>query len=78
MRAAVLLLALATSGAACAAREARPASTSRGDSAALVAIDALVQQGCYRCLERAHEAAITAHNRPRIFETALLLTARAK
>jgi tetratricopeptide (TPR) repeat protein len=78
MRAAVLLLALATSGAACAARDARPVSPSPDDSAALAAIDALEQQGCYRCLERAHEAATAAGNRQRIFETALLLTARAK
>jgi tetratricopeptide (TPR) repeat protein len=78
MRAAVLLLALATCGAACAVHGARPRPAPDGDSAAAAAIETLVRHGCYRCLEQAHEAAITAGNRPQIFETALLLTARAK
>jgi tetratricopeptide (TPR) repeat protein len=78
MRGAILLLALAITGSACAAREAPPASPPGGDSAAFAAIDSSIEQGCYLCLMRAHDAAITSGNRQRIFETALLLTARAK
>ena len=37
-----------------------------------------MQRGCYRCLEQAHDAALAAGDRLRIFETALLLAARAK
>lgn len=37
-----------------------------------------MQRGCYRCLEQAHQAALGAGDRVRIFETALLLAARAK
>jgi tetratricopeptide (TPR) repeat protein len=78
VRVAVLLLTLATSGAACAVHTSRPSSAPRTDSAAAANIDALVERGCYRCLEQAHQAALAAGDRIRTFETALLLVARAK
>jgi tetratricopeptide (TPR) repeat protein len=73
---AALLLALATT-AACAARPAAiatPAATTSSTST----IDALIARGCFGCLTQAYSAAVTASNQSRIFETALLLTARAK
>jgi tetratricopeptide (TPR) repeat protein len=48
------------------------------DATAANSIDVLVQRGCYRCLEQAHQEALAAGDRIRIFETALLLVARAK
>ena len=78
MRVVVLLFTLATSGAACAVQTSRPAAAARVDSATAASIDALVQRGCYHCLEQAHQAALAAGDRIRIFETALLLVARAK
>lgn len=48
------------------------------DPTAAAAIDALVERGCYQCLQQAQEAALAAGDRVRIFETALLLVARAK
>ena len=78
MRAAVLLLTLATSGAACAVHTTQSRSAPRTDSAAAANIEALVQRGCYDCLQQAHQAALAAGDRIRIFETALLLVARAK
>src|SRR5207244_5375843 len=41
-------------------------------------IDALVERGCYHCLEQAYVAAISSLDRIRTFETALLLVARSK
>ena len=73
---AALLLALATS-AACAARPAAiatPAATTSSTSA----VDALIARGCFECLTQAYNAAVTASDQTRIFETAILLTARAK
>lgn len=78
MRAAVLLITLATTGAACAVHTPALRSASVPDSAAASSIDALVERGCYRCLEQAHQAALAAGDRNRIVETALLLVARAK
>jgi len=78
VRVVVLLLTLATTGAACAAHTPRPSAAPRVDAAAAATIDALVERGCYRCLEQAHLAALAAGDRNRIFETALLLVARAK
>jgi len=73
---AALLLALATT-AACAVPPAviatPPATTS-----STTAIDALIARGCFQCLTQAYTAAVTASNQTRTFETALLLTARAK
>jgi tetratricopeptide (TPR) repeat protein len=73
---AALLVALATS-AACAVRPAAisaPGTT----SSTTAAIDALIARGCYRCLKQAYDTAAAADNRLRLFEAALLLTARAK
>src|SRR5262245_60780835 len=75
-RVAALLLTLATS-AACAARPvaiAIPAAT----TSSTPTIDALIARGCFGCLTQAYDAAVTASNPTRIFETALVLTARAK
>ena len=72
---AALLLALATS-AACAVRQA--AIGSPGATTSSTEIDALIARGCFGCLTEAYNAAVTASNQSRIFETALLLTARAK
>ena len=38
--------------------------------------DALVARGCYRCLEHAYDAAVSAADHVRTFETAVLLVAR--
>jgi len=78
VRVVVLLLTLATTGAACAVHTSRAPAAPRVDPAAAANIDALVERGCYRCLEQAHEAALAAGDRIRIFESALLLVARAK
>src|SRR5262245_10090600 len=72
---AALLLALATS-AACAVRQAAIASPAATTSS--TEIDALIARGCFGCLTQAYNAAVTASNQTRTFETALLLTARAK
>jgi len=86
MRVPVLLITLAVSGTAlgstaCAVRTApvrAVSSTAPATTAAHGAIDALVERGCYRCLEQAYDAAVSASDRTRTFETALLLVARAK
>ena len=75
-RVAVLLFALATS-AACAPRPAVIAIPAATTSSTL-AIDALIVRGCFGCLTQAYGAAVAASNQIRTFETALLLTARAK
>ena len=77
MRAAALLLTLALAG--CASRDAAigPAVPDPAPSRARE-IDRLVERGCYRCLEQAHEAAAAAADPVRTFETALLLAARSK
>ena len=72
---AALLLALATS-AACATRPGAIA-TPPGISST-TAIDALIARGCFDCLRQAYDAAVAASNQNRTFETAVLLTARAK
>jgi tetratricopeptide (TPR) repeat protein len=87
MRIAALLLALAAGGTAlgstaCAARapSARlisPPAASPIPSAG-AASDALIARGCYRCLEHAYDAALSATDHVRTFETALLLVARSK
>src|SRR4030095_375233 len=71
-----LLLALATS-AACGARPAAIATPAATTSSTPL-IDALIARGCLGCLTQAYNAAVTASNQTRTFETALLLTARAK
>jgi len=78
VRVAALLLTLATTGAACAIHTPPRKSAPSLDSTAAASIDALVQRGCYRCLEQAQQEALAAGDRVRIFETALLLVARAK
>jgi tetratricopeptide (TPR) repeat protein len=82
MRIAALLLALAAGGAACAARapSARPIAPPAASriSPAGAAVDALVARGCYRCLEHAYGAAVSATDQVRTFETAVLLVARSK
>ncbi len=87
MRIAALLLALAAGGAAlgstaCAARAPSTHSISPPAaspiSSAGAASDALVARGCYRCLEHAYDAAASATDRVRTFETAVLLVARSK
>ena len=78
MRVVVLLVALATTGAACASRAARPSSGRLADSTAAASIDMQIERGCYHCLEQAYQAASVAGDRVRAFEAALLLTARAK
>ena len=75
-RIAALFLALATS-AACAARPVAIA-TPGATTSSTHTIDALIARGCFGCLMQAYDAAATASNQTRIFETALLLTARAK
>ena len=79
MRAAALVT-LTVALAACAARTpaVQPAASASTAPANLREIDTLVERGCYRCLEQAHQAALAAGDRVRIFETALLLVARAK
>ena len=47
-------------------------------SSAGAASDALVARGCYRCLEHAYDAAASATDHVRTFETAVLLVARSK
>src|SRR5262245_66366557 len=73
---AALLLSLATS-VACAVGPATiaapPATTS-----STAAIDALIARGCFGCLTQAYNGAVAASNQIRTFESALLLTARAK
>ena len=73
---AALLLSLATS-AACAVRPATIAAPAATISST-AAIDALIARGCFGCLTQAYNAAIAASNQIRTFESALLLTARAK
>ncbi len=87
MRIAALLLALAAGGTAlgstaCAAhspsaRLISPPAASPISSAG-AASDALVARGCYRCLEHAYDAAVSATDHVRTFEIALLLVARSK
>jgi hypothetical protein len=69
-----MLVTMLTSGAACAARA--PAAVTAPDPAtrARANVDALIQRGCYHCLEEAYAAA----SDPAAFETALLLAARLK
>src|SRR6266581_242118 len=87
MRIAALLLALAAGGTAlgstaCAAHSPSARSISPPAASPIssgrAAIDALVARGCYRCLEHAYDAAVSAADHVRTFETALLLVARAK
>ena len=87
MRIAALLLALAAGGtalgsAACAGRapSARSISPTAASpiSSGRAAVDALVARGCYRCLEHAYDAAVSAADHVRTFETAVLLVARSK
>jgi tetratricopeptide (TPR) repeat protein len=73
---AALLLALATS-AACAVRPA-PIAAPPATTSSTAAIDVLIARGCFGCLTQAYNAAVTGSNQIRTFETALLLTARAK
>jgi len=73
---AALLLSLATS-AACAVRPATIAAPAATTSST-TAIDALIARGCFGCLTQAYNAAVAASNQIRTFESALLLTARAK
>ena len=87
MRGAILLLTLAVSGTAlsgvaCAVRSPSVRSISPPaipvTTPAAHDIDALIERGCYHCLERAYDAASAASDRVRTFETALLLVARSK
>src|SRR6266849_1563581 len=85
MRVAGLLLTLAASGTAlgstaCAVPTApvRAVSIAPATTTARAAVDSLVKRGCYRCLEHAYDAAVSASDRTRTFETALLLVARSK
>jgi tetratricopeptide (TPR) repeat protein len=71
-----LLLALATS-AACAVRPPAIAAPPRSASSA-APIDAQIERGCFTCLTHAYDAAAAASDRTHMFESALLLTARAK
>jgi tetratricopeptide (TPR) repeat protein len=73
---ATVVVALATS-AACAVR---PAAVSAPETAtsSTATIDALIARGCFRCLTQAYDAAVATGNRNRMFEAALLMTARAK
>jgi tetratricopeptide (TPR) repeat protein len=75
MLARLALIASVLLTAACAARPVAPPAAV--PAAPLVDIDALVRQGCYRCLEAAFEAA-RGRNTEQAFEVALLLAARAK
>ncbi len=75
MRARFALLAFVLLTAAYAARPVPPPAAL--PAAPLVDIDALVRQGCYRCLETAFQAA-RGRNTEQVFEVALLLAARAK
>jgi tetratricopeptide (TPR) repeat protein len=72
---AALLFALATS-AACAVRS--PVITAPPATSSTAAIDALIARGCFGCLTQAYSAAVAASNQIRTFESAVLLTARAK
>ena len=69
--AAALLLSSLASGAACAARS--PGTVAAPvQIRARVDVSALIERGCYHCLERAYRLA------PQPFEAALLLAARSK
>ena len=70
------MVALATS-AACAVRPASIAAPAAATSST-AAIDTLIARGCFRCLTKAYDAAVTAGQQNRTFEAALLLAARAK
>src|SRR4030095_7814893 len=72
---AALLFTLATS-AACAVRP--PAIAAPAATSSTATIDTLIARGCFGCLTQAYNAAVAAANQIRTFETALLLTARAK
>jgi tetratricopeptide (TPR) repeat protein len=74
MRGAVAVIA----GLVAASCATRPAPVAEARPSPLMAIDALVQRGCYRCLEDAFARAVEAGAAERTFETALLLAARAK
>jgi tetratricopeptide (TPR) repeat protein len=73
---AALFLAVAIS-AACAVRPTAIAAPTTTTSST-AAIDGLIARGCYGCLTQAYNAAVAASNQNRTFESALLLTARAK
>jgi hypothetical protein len=77
-----LLLATLAGGAGCAARvpgaTAAPAQTTRARD-----VSALIERGCYRCLEHAYREVVEADAdqvrlAPQVFEAALLLAARSK
>ncbi|HXD19137.1 MAG TPA: tetratricopeptide repeat protein [Vicinamibacterales bacterium] len=78
MRAAALLLTLALAGCALHAPAVSLAAAPDPTPSRAGDIDRLVERGCYRCLEQAHEAAAAASDAVRTFETALLLAARSK
>ena len=73
-RAATLLVVLVA--AACAPRRVVPDITPTAPSAPLVDTDALIQSGCYRCLETAFEGATTSP--ASAFQIAALLALRSK
>ncbi len=74
-RLAVLVAVMLSAG--CAARVA-PALRADPPVPPAAAVDALVGQGCYRCLASAHEAASAAGLQDKAYEAAILLAARSK
>jgi tetratricopeptide (TPR) repeat protein len=79
---ALLLMTLA-GAAACAARSPAVAATAAQTTRARIDLNALIERGCYRCLERAFRQAVEigaeqVRHAPQAFETALLLAARSK
>jgi tetratricopeptide (TPR) repeat protein len=78
-----LLLTTLASGAACAARAPATAATSAQATRVRLDITALIERGCYNCLERAYRQvrevdAEQVRLAPQAFEAALLLAARSK
>ena len=78
VRAAALLLTLALAGCAAHAPVIRAPAAPAAAPSRTAAIDQLIDQGCYHCLQRAYDESVAAADPIRTFETALLLTARAK
>src|SRR5580765_3321659 len=70
------LLVVALAGAGCAARGSAVVPVSDASSARAHQVRALIERGCYRCLEEAYDKA--SGDAVQTFETALLLAARAK
>lgn len=81
--AAALLLTTLANGAGCAARAPGATAAPAPTTSARIDVTALIERGCYRCLERAYREMLEADAdqvlpAPQAFEAALLLAARSK